>query len=409
MSSKSKNNPLLFIILALVTLGVAWWGIKTLSEAKPAAEGGGNAEAPAGMPPASVVTAPVAKEEARQTHRVVGTLKARQRSEIAVREAGPLMEILVDEGDLVEANALIARIDPRRLSAQKSELQAEVTVASSLLIQRQAEIARATTDLEMKERLFSQKALSKSELLDARRAASVGEAQVKAAEDSLNAAKARLELINVRLADAEIRAPFTGRVVARHSEPGEWLNPGEALVTLVSSGEIEAWLQVPERFAAAANGEKIPVTLSATGQEITSTKLTLVPEADTATRTVRIVALLPDPDHQLVPGLSVTAQLPVSKKSEELVVPVNAISQSYAGPGVFIATEQEGSPMPLAKRVPVEVLYQSEGRAYLRSEGIKPGDPVVVQGNERLMPMQPLMIAPPAPAEGAPVSETAQN
>ncbi|MEN8678549.1 MAG: hypothetical protein ABF391_00750, partial [Akkermansiaceae bacterium] len=50
------------------------------------------------------------------------------------------------------------------------------------------------------------------------------------------------------------------------------------------------------------------------------------------------------------------------------------------------------SPMPLARRLPVEVLFQENGVAYITAEGLKAGDLVVVEGNERLFPFQPLNV-----------------
>ena len=75
----------------------------------------------------------------------------------------------------------------------------------------------------MKEKLFTQKAISESEVLDARSASNVDNSVYKAAEDSLKAAISRLELLSVRLDDLEVRAPFDGRVVERHSDLGEWV------------------------------------------------------------------------------------------------------------------------------------------------------------------------------------------
>lgn len=395
MSSSSKrNNPLVFIIIALILIGVSWWGIRALSMAKPAGQDsqtGGSG----GPPPANVVLAPVKKAMSQKTQHVVGTLRARKRSKIAARESGAVLELLVNEGDRVEADAVIARLDPRRLDAQIAEAQADLTVAKAMLTQRQAEVDRAKSDLAMKDRLFKQNALSQSEALDAQREFSVAEAQSTAANDSLSASQARLDLMQVRIADADIRAPFAGQVVSLHSEIGEWLTPGDPVVTLVSTGDIEAWLQVPERHANAVQGKEIPITLSAIGQVIKSKKLTLVADADTSTRTLQVIALLPNEDGQLTPGLSVSAQLPVTEKSERLSVPVNAIAQSYAGPGVFVATPQKGSPLPVARRVEVEILYQENGIAYLISDELKENDQVVTEGNERLFPFQPLLVQEP--------------
>ena len=84
--------------------------------------------------------------------------------------------------------------------------------------------------------------------------------------------------------------------------------------------------------------------------------------------------------------------LPVTDKKARLAIPVNALKQSYAGPVVFVPMKGEG-PLPLAKRVPVNVLFQDEEFVYLEAEGLKEGDQAVVEGNERLIPFQPLIIA----------------
>lgn len=389
-SSSLRIPPFVAVILGLLVLGATWWGIKSLSEAKP--EGAAAQTGPGGPPPATVIMASVESRVSSQKQTIVGTLRAKSRSEIAAREAGSILTILVDEGDLVEMNAVIATIDGRRVEAQIAEARAEITVAEALVHQKKSRVKRSSIDLEMKEKLFAQKAISESEVLDARSANNVDNSVSKATVDSLKAAQSRLELLAVRLADLEVRAPFAGRVVVRHAELGEWVAAGSHIVTLVSSGEIEAWLQVPERFASAVRGKEIPVTIKATGEIVTSTKLTIVPEADMTTRTFQVIATLPNSDGTLLPGLSISAELPVTSNEPRLAVPVNAVVQGYAGPGVFVPLQKEGSPMPVANRLPVEVLFQDNEFVYLKAEGLKAGDQVVVEGNERLFPFQPLNI-----------------
>ena len=392
MSSQPKTSPLIVVILAILVIGSSWWGINALSKAKSKAEEDPSGSAPGGPPPANVILATVESKTSTQTHQVVGTLRAKSRAKIAAREAGATLTINFDEGDLVEINSVIATLDTRRLGAQIAEATAEITVAEALVHQKKSRVKRSAIDLAMKETAFAGNALSEAEVLDARSANNVDNSIYASAQDSLKAAKSRLELLNVRLDDLKILAPFTGRVVERHIEPGEWAEPGSAIVTLVSSGEIEAWLQVPERFATTARGKQIPVTVTATGQTVTSTSLTIVPEAETSTRTLQVVALLPNSGDTLVPGLSVSAALPVSENTERLAVPVNAIVQGYAGPSIFISSTQEGSPLPVAKRLPIEILFQENETVYLKAEGLKAGDQVVVEGNERLFPFQTLLI-----------------
>ena len=70
---------------------------------------------------------------------------------------------------------------------------------------------------------------------------------------------------------------------------------------------------------------------------------------------------------------------------------MNAVVQGYAGPGIFIPAPQENG-LPVAKRIAVEVLFQDNELVYLNAEGLNAGDQVVVEGNERLFPFQPLII-----------------
>ena len=393
MSSDSSTHripPLVAMVLALVVLGATWWGIKSLSEAK--TEAGPTGGAQDGPPPATVIMASVESRSSAQTQTIVGTLRAKSRSRIAAREAGSIFTITVNEGDPVKKNQVLATLDGRRLEAQIAEAKAEITVAAAFVHQKKSRVNRSSIDLAMKEKLFAQTAISESEVLDARSASNVDNSVYESAKDSLKAAESRLELLAVRLDDLEIRAPFDGRVVERHTELGEWVDAGSHVVTLVSSGEVEAWLQVPERFAASVRGENIPVTIKATGQTVTSTALTVIPEAEASTRTLQVVVTLPNPGSALIPGLSVSAELPVTTLEERLAVPVNAVVQGYAGPGIFVPLEKEGSDLPVARRIPVEVLFQDNQFVYLRAEGLKKGDQVVVEGNERLFPFQPLNI-----------------
>jgi len=389
-SSSRRISPLVAVILALVALGAVWWGIKALSKTKPTESPASSA--PSGPPPATVIMASVESRLSSQKQSIVGTLRAKSRSDVAALEAGSVLTIQVDEGDLVKQHDVIATLDGRRLAAQIAEAKAEITVAAALVHQKKSRVKRSSIDLAMKEKLFAQKAISESEVLDARSANNVDRSVFEATQDSLKAAQSRLKLLSVRLADLEVRAPFDGRVVARHIEHGEWVAAGAHIVTLGSSGEVEAWLQVPERFASSVRGKEIPVTIRATGETVTSTALTIIPEADTTTRTLQVVATLPNETGTLLPGLSVTAELPVTTNEARLAVPINAVVQGFSGPGIFVPLEKEGSPMPVANRLPVEILFRDDQFVYLIAEGLKEGDQVVVEGNERLFPFQPLNI-----------------
>jgi RND family efflux transporter MFP subunit len=378
MGSESPSSSTIWIkvlLLALMVAGALWWGVRTLALAKPeeeAARGGG------GPHPATVVMTPVKLLEAQETHRVVGTLRAASRAEVAAREDGAVAEALAEEGQAVRAGDVLVRLDPSRLDAQLVEERANVTVAVALVDQREAERARSDSDLAMKEALYTKEAISQSELLDAQRAAKVAAALEQSARDARAAAEAAVTLLEVRHRDLEVKAPFDGRIVARQAEPGEWVRPGDPVVTLISS-RLEAWLQVPERFAATAVDRPLAITVTGTGETVQSSGLRPVPDSDQRTRVVAMIAPLPDAPASLVPGLSVRAELPVSLLAPRLAVPNDAIKRSYAGPGVF-RPKPAGNGLLLAERVPVRILFERDGMTLLESELLREGDLVVTEG-----------------------------
>ncbi|MDP0490363.1 MAG: efflux RND transporter periplasmic adaptor subunit [Verrucomicrobiota bacterium JB023] len=401
---RSQGGALRFIILLALVVAAVGYGLYALQNAPE--KGDGAAAAPQTQPPSAVKVAAVETRQTRQTHRVTGTLRATSRAEVAANEDGAVLDILADEGDHVKANDVLVRLDGRRLEAQIAQAKAAITAARSLIMQREAEVARSETDLQVKQDLYRQKAISQSDFLDAEREFKVAESLEQSARDNLNAAAAVLQLLDVRRTDLVIRAPFDAQVVARHIEPGEWLRAGDPVMTLVSDGKLEAWLQVPERFAGKLATNDI--TLSVNGATYQAINARPLPEADPSSRATVLIADLADPTHSLLPGLSVTAEIAVSEDQNYLVVPTDSIVTTYAGPAVFRASSQGEGP-PIAERLPIESLFQRDNLAYLAPRGLKEGDLVVIEGNERLFPMTPLAFEAPTKTEVATEPEQSEG
>ena len=374
----------------LLILGVTLWlGSKALRDAKPddgvAAGGGG------GRPPSTVIYQPAEEKQTVQMLAVTGTLRAARRAEVAAREAAAVESVAVDEGDLVKTGAVLLTLDGRRVAAQLAEGEAALTAARAELVQRETENQRATKDEEMMAGLWDQQAVAERAYLDSVSAAKVASAREDASRESIAAAQKRLELLKVRQTDLEVKAPFDGRVVARHAELGEWLREGDPVVTLVSTGEVEAWLQLPERHADKLKADT-PATveiLPGRREPIIAERFSLVSDVGGRSRRFDLIARIPDPDNQLTPGTSVQADVPIGKPERHLVVSSDAVLKSYAGSYVFIAADSENGP-PVATRVAVEVLFERDGEAVLAEGQLKPGDRVIVEGNERLFPDTPL-------------------
>ena len=335
---------------------------------------------------------------------MTGDLRAVSRAEVAAREAGAVDQIPVNEGAKVKRGDVLVKLDHRRLDAERAETDAQIAASRSLVVQREADRNRMLQDLEMKQPLLEKRAISKRELLDAEQAFAVAEAGHLAAKESLIEATSRMELLNVRYQDLDIVAPFDGRVTVRHVEPGEWLTAGQPVVTLVSTGTIEAWLQVPERYAAAAAAQagRIQVEVTAVGKTVPSIDVQVVADVDTATRIFPVIVTLDADANDLAPGMSVRASIPIGSNEPRLAVPTDAIVQSRLGEAVFkVGAAPAGGGLPPAVRVPVKVLFEADGFAYLDAPEVTENDSVVVEGNQRLFPNTPLVATPRLPATGA--------
>jgi multidrug efflux system membrane fusion protein len=123
---------------------------------------------------------------------------------------------------------------------------------------------------------------------------------------------------------------------------------------------------------------------------VSGTNLRVIPEANMSSRMLTVIADIEDPENRFVPGLSVSADLPVGSDTPRLAIPSDAVVTTYSGPAVFRATSGEGD-LPTAESLPIKVLFQQGGIVFIESEAIEEGDLIVTKGNERLFPGTPLV------------------
>lgn len=393
--------------LALLVIAAVVVAIKLIHAAPTAGEaaaaGGGPPSGPPQMPPAAVFVSKIRLEPAQNLAQVTGSLRASARSEIAAQEPGAIAEIHADEGKVVEKNALLVKLDGRRIEAQLGEARAAVKSAGSLVAQREAELKRATEDQVMKKGLFEDRAIAEKDLLDAERALAVAKAQLDSANDSVTEAESRIQLLEIREKDLEIRAPFAGLITERHVEPGEWVAAGEVVMTLVANNPVEAWLRVPERFLTDVQTQPDRIRIDvAEFSEITPEEIRIIPDVDPRSRLFTAVAILDNSKGRLAAGLSTTAQIPVGNLEPHLIIPVNALLRTERGDFVFRATEGEA---PTGERIEVRVAFERGGELFLlpsQNQVFKAGDKIVTEGNDRLQPNQQLLIQERIPEQSPP-------
>ncbi|MEM1446194.1 MAG: efflux RND transporter periplasmic adaptor subunit [Planctomycetota bacterium] len=376
-----------------------------------------------GPPPAMVKVDTARMEPLEERLAVTGRLREIRRVTATAEVAGKLIELNVEQGDrVIGGETVLARIDPTWTDLRVRAAEAELSEARANLEQSEADLAQL-------ERLRSRNTTTQKEVDDARTATLANGARVAAAEAELSRAQTQQER-------SAIVAPFDAAVTAKNAEVGQWVEPGDGVVDLVSVGQIDAEVDVPERAVnavaqLAADGRPIAITLDALGVEVQGTVAAVTPDGSSASRTFPAKVRLDDQDGTLKPGMSVTARFPLGSPKPTLTVPRDAVLFSTLTPRVWVAMDAgpppgaEGEniaevvpaadappPMPMALPASVRVLYgQGDRFAIEVLDGpLFPGATVIVEGGESVFPTQPLMFDPPsAPdAPGAP-DATAQQ
>ncbi|PQO41736.1 efflux RND transporter periplasmic adaptor subunit [Blastopirellula marina] len=358
------------------------------------------------MPPTAVRAVAVKQQQVEPHHRFTGSLKAVARSSVAALEDGRVLEVTVREGATVSQGDVIARIDSRRLAAQKGELEAAYGTAEALIAQREAELRQANLDMERSSSLIRNNAISQQQYERSETELTIAKAKLETDRRRLDEIRRQLELINVRLADTEVHAPYDGQVIMRHTEPGEWIRAGEPFVTLVSTGKIEAWLEIPERYAGTVSqyAQSVPVEIVGTDRNFVSTSAKRIHDVHARTRTFQYVLTLDSNDAILTPGMSVIAWLPTGPAEPRLTVPKDAVIRTAGIAYVYKAVPGEKG-ATTAARTPVKVVFETSDLIVVESSQLAAGDLVVIEGNERLMPGMSIAVT----VEPDQTSQTAAN
>lgn len=351
---------------------------------------------PPQQPPTPVRVAPVVIDDYLELRDVTGSLRAQSRARVAAVESGRVVEVLFDVAEPVKAGSVLVRIDDRRLQKELEQAESDLQVREAEVEIERTQLRTAEDDLAAYRAAEAarQGSISTIALRAAERDAAVAAARVNVAEREVQRVETTIERLKIRLEDTEVRAPFDAWVVAREVEPGEWVDPGAVVGTLVSTGTIEAWLEVPESFSRTAleADEDITIRVDTLDLELKPIAMRAVRDVDPRSRRFLMIADLEPGEHTLVPGMAVTAALPTGASARLARVPADSVLRDAGGHFLYQVGQRDPKAPPAAIRVPVQLRFSRGGFSFVDPGSLDPDAPVVTEGNERLRPMQPLQI-----------------
>ena len=328
---------------------------------------------PQGPPPAPVRVASVVEDMVSDQVTLVGTTEAIARSMIAAEVSGSVIEFPVREGDFVKKGQVLARLRSTDLALRLKAAEATREKVRSNLVFAEKELDRYT-------RLKGTDSIAESKYdkaLD----------DYKSLKNELLRTEAEIELLKDDIQKKTVDAPFAGFVAEEHTQVGEWIDVGGPVVSLLDLGHIRITVDVPERYAIQLSQESpVRVFVTSLSGDTFSGKISAVlPEGDMYARTFPVRIELANPDLKIRGGMEARATFNLGTKRNALLVPKDAIVTAGTNRMVYVVAGGAAQP------VPVQVIGYYDGNVAVEGP-LQPGAPVVIRGNERLMPGQPVQI-----------------
>jgi HlyD family secretion protein len=247
----------------------------------------------------------------------IGTIEAQLVSKVGFQIAGKLIAVEADQGDVVKAGALLAKLDDAAQRAKLRKSEAAQQQAAANLAKTQAQRARAEVSYQQKksvnlrrQTLVGRGSVSQEAAEDAQAAEEIalGDARIIEADTKVAAvlqddAASQRQIDAVVLAQHELRAPFDARVIARSKELGGIANAGEAVFTLIAPDSIWVRAYVDEALAGGLNiGQRAFVRLRSEPNRTFETEVVRIDQENdrlTEERRVYVRCKVCNPEHQI--------------------------------------------------------------------------------------------------------------
>lgn len=339
--------------------------------------------------PAGVAVEEVQRRTIAETVPVFAQVVTARDGIVAARVSGTVADVHVLAGAAVREGARLATLDTELAEIELRQAEARLAEARAGVETATARRDRLDAALRRIERLRETAAFSQGRFEEAEGELLQARGQLAEAEARVTTAETAIAEVRYRIDQAVIRAPFAGTVLESLTNPGEFIASGAPVARLLDTRALEIEAAVPSRFVAnLSEGTEVRATTDA-GDPLSLVVRAILPLEDEATRT-RPVRFLPrnaDALARAAVGASVSVDIPMGVPREALAVPKDALVQAQGGWTVFVDADGAAEPRQIEIGAPLGEFFEVTG-------GLEEGDRVVVRGNERLRPGQPIEARP---------------
>jgi RND family efflux transporter MFP subunit len=321
------------------------------------------------------------KRDVMQTLRLPATISPYYQTTLYSKVSGYLKSIAVDKGDIVKAGQILAVIDDPELRERYHQAESEYQI-KKVTYERLANVRKENPDVIAKQ-------------------------DVDVAEATYQGAKHALDQLASMLDYTKVRAPYNGTVTARFVDPGALIQAATSsatqavpLFTIMDVSTLRFYINVPQEDAHFVK-KGTPVTIAVTdvpGKTLKATVTRSTVALDPGTRSLLAEIDLPNPGHDLAPGMFAEVIVELQRHHDALVVPPAALVSEGASKFVF-AVDQG-----VARKIPVETGID-DGLWVEITSGLTGAEDIVVTGKSRLSDGIKLKAFPYSLPEGKPASQ----
>ena len=325
-----------------------------------------------GPPPAKVKVAPVTQQEVAQTRTVIGVLYFERISQISTELAGLVESVEVSQGDTVSKGDPLVILNTEILDE-------EIVFQQARIKQIELRIANVEKNYRRLEKLYGKAGVSERERDNAL-------FEYENAQLEKQATQATLQKLQIQKKRSIISAPFNGIILTKDVDSGSWVQPGRQLVSIGSSEDLFIRAPISESILQFIEpGQQVPVTITAFGKELTGTLEDIDPVADMKTKNIYLKISI-EPLDVVAQNMTATISVPASTP-QNLSILSRASLIKFQGKD-FVYTVKEDK----AAILPVNIVAYLGDKVGVDNPYIVPGMPVVIEGNERLRPDQPVTV-----------------
>jgi RND family efflux transporter MFP subunit len=322
-----------------------------------------------------------------------GYVVARRQATVSAKITGKVAAVLIEEGQHVERDAVIARLDDANARAALDQAAAQREQARANLMAARVAHENATPIFSRNEQQFQRAVISAQSFDTAKASYDAAGASVAVAASALEVTEATLALAQRSVDDTIVRAPFAGVVTVKAAQEGEMVSPISAgggftrtgIGTIVDMDSLEVEVDVSENFINRVHaGQRVVARLNAYSDwEIPARVVAIIPTADRAKATVKVRVAFDSLDPRILPQMGVRVAFlndvgaERTAAREVVAVPVEAVVGNGDVGAVFVVADGR------VERRNVRLGARSGAEQFVES-GLVAGTQVVVGGLDAL-------------------------